>query len=181
MTSIEKIAQVDVPSLHIIKYPDPRLKEVCTPLEKVDPAALRPLIDKMFELMYAAKGVGLAANQVGLTVRLFVASPSFEQDDRRVYINPRILSVDGWEEHEEGCLSLPGANGKIKRHSTVTIEATDLDGNAFQETGTDLLARIFQHESDHLNGQLIMDKMGSVAKLANRRIFKDLEEGYDGR
>lgn len=177
MTSKEKIDQADLESLRVIRYPDPRLKELCTNIDMFD-ASLRRLTQRMAELMFEAKGVGLAANQVGITVQLFVASPTYEPADVRVYVNPRILSADGWEESEEGCLSLPGINTNIKRRQVVTIEAADLDGKVFQETGTELLARIFQHETDHLQGMLLVDKMGSVARLASRRTLKELEEKF---
>ena len=136
------------------------------------------LAEKMFELMFQARGVGLAAPQVGLTVRLFVASPTYEPTDQRVYINPSILSADGTQEGEEGCLSFPGIVCNIKRANVVTIQATNLDGQVFQETGEGLAARIFQHESDHLDGRLLTDRMGTVARLANRRALRDLEEEF---
>ena len=177
MTSKEKILAADLASLRIIKYPDPRLAEVSTPIEDVG-EYLRPLVERMFEVMFAAKGVGLAAPQAGITVRLFVASPAYDKSDHRVYVNPRILMVDGSQEEEEGCLSAPGINIRVKRYATATIEATGLDGRAFRESGVELAARMYQHELDHLNGQIIVDKMGTVARLANRRTIKGLEEKY---
>lgn len=175
---MEKIRQLDVPSLKIIHYPDPRLAEVSTPMEEVDAKLLLPLIDRMFQLMAQAKGVGLAAPQVGLTVRMFVASPTCQPDDRRVYINPRIIEAEDWIEDEEGCLSVPDIQVSVRRHAHATIEATNLAGQVFQETGSGLLARIFQHEIDHLDGTLIVNKMGTVAKLANRRTIRELEEKF---
>ncbi len=177
MDSHEKIRQVDLASLKIIHYPDPRLREVCTPIDSAE-ATLAPLTEKMFALMFAAEGVGLAAPQVGLTVRLFVASPTHEDADRRVYINPEILSTEGSRELEEGCLSLPGVSCKVKRSDRVVLRATDLQGRTFEETGQELLARIFQHEIDHLDGRLLTDRMGSVAKLTNRRALKDLTKQF---
>lgn len=173
----EKISQVDITTLKIIRYPDPRLRELSTPLDGIDDS-LRALVDKMFELMFEARGVGLAAPQVGINVRLFVASPDFTPEDRRVYINPRLISVDGAVEEEEGCLSLPNITARIKRYETVTIQATNLEGQIFEETGHDLAARAFQHEIDHLDGRMLIDRMGSVAKLASRRAIKDLEEQF---
>jgi peptide deformylase len=177
MTSKEKALSADLAALRIIRYPDPRLAEVSTPIEEVG-EYLRPLVGRMFELMFAARGVGLAGSQVGVTVRLFVASPAYDKSDRRVYVNPRILMVDGSQEEEEGCLSVPGINIRVKRYATATIEATGLDGNTFRESGTELIARMYQHELDHLNGQIIVDKMGTVARLANRKTIKGLEEKY---
>ncbi len=178
MSGNEKISQADIKSLEVIHYPDPRLREDCTPVDDpTDPAVAR-LVDKMFELMFISHGVGLAAPQVGVTVRLFVASPSFSLDDRRVYINPEIVSLDGTQDGDEGCLSFPGISCKVKRANKATIAATDLDGTRFEETGEELTARIFQHETDHLDGRLLVDRMGSIAKLSNRKSLKKLEEEY---
>lgn len=177
MDSAEKIQRVEVPALSIIRYPDPRLREMCTDIPDVSDR-LRQMVDRMFELMFTARGVGLAAPQVGTTVRLFVASPSYQDDDRRVYINPQIITMEGTQDGEEGCLSFPGIASRVKRYNFATIRALDLDGNVFEETGEELTARIFQHEVDHLNGTLLVDRMGSVAKLSNRRALKELEEEF---
>jgi peptide deformylase len=122
--------------------------------------------------------VGLAGPQVGVTVRIFVASPTFEESDRRVYVNPHIVALDGTQVGDEGCLSFPGVSCKIKRANAATIRALGLDGEEFEETGEELTARIFQHECDHLDGRLLVDRMGSVAKLANRRTLKELEDKF---
>jgi len=179
VTSEEKIRQADLLALRIVHYPDPRLREVSTPIEQVDDA-VRALAEKMFELMAAAGGVGLAAPQVGVTVRLFVAVPTEDPTDRRVYINPEIVAVDGSEDAEEGCLSFPGISCRVKRYETATVRARGLDGELFEETGSGLAARIYQHESDHLDGRLLVDRMGTVAKLGARRALKELEEEYEG-
>lgn len=178
MDSTEKIAQADLAQMKIIHYGDPRLTEPATPIEQIDQSVLA-LAQRMFQVMSAAEGVGLAAPQVGVTVRIFVASPTVSPDDRRVYVNPRIVSTDGSQQFDEGCLSVPGVTGKIKRFHTITIEATDLDGEKFTETGTDLLARIFQHEMDHLDGRLIIDRMGSVARIAHQRTLNQLQTEHD--
>ncbi len=164
-------------ALRIIHYPDPRLREQTTPVEQVD-SDLERLTERMFELMSAANGVGLAASQVGITVNMFVACPSGQDSDRKVYVNPRIISAEGEQEFEEGCLSLPNVYGKIKRHARVTIEAQDLSGQHFTETGLELTARMFEHESDHLSGRLIVDRMGSVRKMAVRHQLKELEKQF---
>ena len=173
----EKWHDIDILSLRILRYPDPRLRQVCTPVAAVDDD-LRRLVDRMFDLMLEVHGVGLAAPQVGVTVRLFVACPTGEAADRRVYVNPRITALEGAQEGEEGCLSFPEIYSKIKRADLATIRALDLDGNAFEETGQGLAARIFQHETEHLDGRLLVDRMGVVAKLANRRALKELEEKF---
>lgn len=173
----EKIDPVSIPQLTIIKYPDPRLREVSTPLERVDDAVVA-LVERMFDLMFAARGVGLAAAQVGIRTRIFVASPTFEPSDRRVYINPKIIAVEGSQDGEEGCLSFPGIASKIKRYNYATIRAMNLAGEIFEESDEELTARIFQHETDHLDGRLLVDRMGSVAKLSYRRALKSLEEEF---
>ena len=177
MATDEKIGHVDLGSLEVLVYPDPRLREVCTPVAAVDDS-VRALAKRMLELMFARRGVGLAGPQVGVTVRLFVASPEFALDDCRVFINPRIVSATGAQEGDEGCLSFPDISCKIKRSGQVTLEALDLEGHPFTEEADDLAARIYQHEIDHLDGRLLVDRMGSVARLANRRALKDLERRY---
>jgi len=179
MNANEKISQLDLSSLKIITYGDPRLAEPCSPIDEIDDA-VRALADRMFEIMFTSGGVGLAAPQVGATVRLFVASPTASPEDKKAYVNPRIVSQDGGETLEEGCLSVPGVRGKIKRYKTVTIEAQDLTGRTFTETGRGVLARIFQHEMDHLDGRVIVDRMGSVARMAHRRRLADLAAEHRG-
>jgi len=177
MGSNAKIEACDIGALEVVCYPDPRLREICTPVGQVD-QKVRQLVERMFELMFAARGVGLAGPQVGVTVRIFVASPTFDPGDRRVYVNPQIVSAKGSQDGEEGCLSFPGISCKIKRAGIVTIRATNLDGQSFEETAEGLAARIFLHECDHLDGKLLVDRMGSVARLANRRGLKELEEQF---
>jgi len=179
MTGNEKILAADVEALRIIHYPDPRLSEVSTRVDEVDASVAR-LAEKMFSLMFPARGVGLAAPQVGVTVRMFVTSPTFNSTDRRVYVNPKLISLEGRQENEEGCLSLPGINCKVRRGAVAVIRATNLDGKQFEETGEEIVARVFQHEMDHLNGKLLVDRMGSVARLANRKTLRRLEEEFTG-
>jgi len=176
----EEIRQVDVTRLRIIRYPDPRLRVTCAPVEAVDDA-VRAVIERMFELMFEFRGVGLAAPQVGLAVRLFIASPAFDPQDRHVFVNPRIIDTGGTQDGEEGCLSFPGISCKIKRKKIATVRALDRDGNELEKTGEDLMARIMQHEIDHLDGRLLVDRMGSVARLASRRALKELEAAFAGK
>jgi len=165
---------IDIAKLDLVKYPDPRLREVCRTVEVFDDR-LRALTEKMFAIMYERNGVGLAGPQVGVPLRLFTANPTLEPADERVYINPTILKNDGRQDGDEGCLSFPGIFCKIKRFNVTTIQAQDLTGESFTETGEGLLARIFQHESDHLAARLLVDRMSVAAKLANRRAIKNLE------
>lgn len=174
----DKVKDVDLANLKVLKYPDPRLREECTPVTRFD-ESLTMLAARMFELMFESRGVGLAAPQVGVSVRMFVASPSFEPTDCRIYVNPQILATAGTQDAEEGCLSFPGIYCKLKRAATATIKAQNLKGEWFEETGMELTARIFQHETDHLDNMLLVDRMGTVAKLSNRRALKTLEETFE--
>lgn len=179
MNSSEKLQAVDLNSLRVIHYPDPRLKVVCTEVAYEDISeTLRNLAFRMTELMFASRGVGLAAPQVGVTIRMFISSPEFQPEDCHVYINPKILALDGSEICEEGCLSFPQIYCKVKRAKTVTVQAMNLEGEMFTETATDLAARIIQHENDHLNGMLLSDRMSTVAKLANRKTLHELEAEF---
>ena len=166
--------------LQIIHYPDPRLKKVSKPVETVDPS-LRELAAKMLQLMRQHRGVGLAAPQVGVNIRMFVmnSSPGSDSKEDRVYINPELTEAAGSEEGEEGCLSLPEINANIVRDKTMRIRAVDLDGKPIDETASGYIARIWQHEFDHLNGTLITDRMGAVAKMAAKRTLRELEAKYE--
>src|SRR5438874_94955 len=166
--------------LTIINYPDPRLKKVSKPVEDVADPALKQLAARMLQLMREHKGVGLAAAQVGVNIRMFVmnASQGSEPKEDRVYINPMLTEAEGSEEGEEGCLSLPGINANIVRDKTMRLRATDLEGKPIDEKASGYLARVWQHEFDHLNGTLIIDRMGAVAKMAARKKLRELEDEY---
>ena len=163
--------------LKIIFYPDPRLKKPGADVTVFD-QNLRDLTVRMFHLMREAKGVGLAAPQVGQSIRLFVMNATGKPEDDVVYINPVLTEGEGEDEAEEGCLSLPNINVDVFRCKKMRIDAQDLNGERFTQTATGYLARIWQHEYDHLNGILLTDRMGPVAKLANRRTLKELEEKF---
>ena len=163
--------------LRIIFYPDPRLKKVSTPVTAFDDN-LKALAARMFELMRESRGVGLAAPQVGLNLRMFVMNPTGEPDADRVYVNPVLSEAEGSETAEEGCLSLPGIHVDVERSKVLRIQAQDLEGKPIDQVETGYLARIWQHETDHLNGTMLTDRMGTVAKMTNRRILKELEEDY---
>jgi peptide deformylase len=164
-------------AIKIILYPDPRLKKANETITAFD-ESLRKLAVEMFRLMREAKGVGLAAPQVGKNIRLFVANPSGEAGDDHVYANPSLSDPDAEDEAEEGCLSLPDIHVKIVRNKRIRIRAQDLEGNEFEQIGIGFPARVWQHEFDHLNGILLTDRMGPVAKMANRKKLKELEEAY---
>jgi peptide deformylase len=164
--------------LKIISYPDPRLRKISAPVKAFDDN-LRALARKMFDLMRESKGVGLAAPQVGHNIRLFVANHSGKPEDDRIYVNPVISDAEGEEMAEEGCLSLPDIHVDVNRAKTAKINAKDIEGNPIEQVETGYIARIWQHELDHLNGVLIIDQMGPTAKLENRKTLKDLEEKYE--
>jgi len=159
--------------MQILTYPHPTLRRVSKPLRRVD-AELRQTIRQMFDLMYAAKGIGLAANQVDLPLRLFVVNlESKPEGEELVFINPVIsLPRGGSEESEEGCLSLPGLYGPVVRPKQVRINAYSLTGDEIQLDATGLLARCVQHELDHLDGVLFPDRMSTTARA-------DIAEGLD--
>jgi peptide deformylase len=164
-------------SLQIIQYPHPTLRYRSKPLRRVD-ADLRKLIDEMFELMYEHEGVGLAANQVDLPYRFFVANPEGKADaeeSERVFINPVLSAGRSLEEDEEGCLSIPGIRAPVTRNGKITIEAYDLDGNEISCEVDGLMARIVQHETDHLDGTLFIDRLGPAQLLDIRDQLEEFE------
>ncbi len=161
--------------LKIIHYPHPVLKQQAERIEQID-ENIEQLILKMLDLMYEYKGVGLAANQVAVPLSVFVANPTGEKGNELVFINPEIVEELGWAEAEEGCLSVPQIYTKIRRRKRIVAVATDLSGKQFEMPAEDLLARIIQHETDHLHGKTIVERMSPIAKLANRRQLKLLEE-----
>lgn len=163
--------------LQIVFWPDPRLKRMSKPVETFDPE-LKALAARMFELMREAKGVGLAAPQVGKNIRLFVMNATGEPADDRVYVNPVLTEGEGEEELEEGCLSLPDVHANVVRFKQMKMAAQDLGGQAVEEAAAGFVARVWQHEFDHLNGTMLTDRMGPVARMAARRTLKELEEKY---
>jgi len=163
--------------LKIVLWPDPRLRKISKPVAKIDDS-IAALSARMLELMREARGVGLAAPQVGMNIRLFVANPTGEPGDDKVYINPELSEADGEEEDEEGCLSLPGITATILRSTGMKIRAQGLDGQWFEEQSTDFPARVWQHEFDHLNGTLLMDRMGPAEKMASKKKLKELEDKW---
>lgn len=164
-------------TLAIVLYPNPVLKRVAVAVEDVD-ADLTAFAKRMIVLMHRAEGVGLAAPQVGVSLRMFVCNPTGEEGDDRVCINPRIIETSGAEAAEEGCLSLPGVTVTMRRATHVVMQGIGLDGNSFELTGDELYARVWQHETDHLDGRLIIDSMSSTDEITNRRPIKQLEVDY---
>ncbi len=166
--------------LKIVTYPDPRLKKPTTTVTEFTPA-LAELAAQMFVIMRQEAGVGLAAPQVGRSIRLFVMNATGKPEDDRVYVNPLLTEAEGDEEAEEGCLSIPELRVKIYRAKKLRIQAQDVAGNPIDQSADGFVARIWQHETDHLNGVLIIDRMGAVAKIAHRALLKSMEEKYKKR
>ncbi len=159
--------------LDILTYPDPRLRQRASPVDAVD-AHVRQLAEDMAQTMYAAKGIGLAATQVGVAKRVVVMDLSAEHDQLLVLINPRVLARDGSQECEEGCLSVPDVFETVERALRVTVSYLDLDGEARQMDADGLLAVCVQHEIDHLDGKLFVDylsrlKQDRLRKKADKR------------
>ena len=158
--------------LKILEFPDPRLRKKAVPVTAVDDA-LRQLIDDMFETMYDAPGIGLAATQVDVHRRLLVADVSAEKDDPYVLINPEIVARDGVEVSEEGCLSVPGYYEEVERAEHVRVKYLDRNGESIEADFEGLLAVCVQHEIDHLDGRLFVDYLSEAKR---QRIRKRLEK-----
>ena len=155
--------------LPILEYPDPRLKKVAARVEAVTPE-IRKLVRDMAETMYAAPGVGLAATQVNVHKRVIVIDISEHKDSLRVFINPVLLSAEGEEECEEGCLSVPGYYDKVTRAARIRVRAQDDHGETFEIDAEGLLAVCIQHEMDHLEGKVFVEYLSPLkrARLAAR-------------
>ncbi|HQY88213.1 MAG TPA: peptide deformylase [Tepidisphaeraceae bacterium] len=165
---------MDVAKLKIIQYPDPRLKKKSKPVVNFDPD-LAALAQRMFELMREEEGVGLAAPQVGVNLRLFVMNHTGQPEDDRVVINPVLTALDGELENEEGCLSIPGVRVNVLRADQMKLEAVNLAGETFEREANDLESRVWQHETDHLDGILLIDRMSFTEKMRFRKKLKELE------
>ena len=163
----------------IVKYGDPVLEKPAEPVTVFDDQ-LRKLVDDMFESMYEAHGVGLAAPQIGISKRLAVIDVTFKEDPdaKLVLANPEIVHVEGRHRQNEGCLSIPEFREPVTRASKVTVRAQDIHGHWFEKTGEDLLARAFLHETDHLNGKLYISHISALKRdLIKRRIRKLVKAG----
>ncbi|MBK6849226.1 MAG: peptide deformylase [Proteobacteria bacterium] len=175
-----------MPLRPIVRYPDPRLKQLCRPVELHELPGLRQLVNDMAETMFAAHGAGLAAIQVGEPLRVFIVDAEIAgrppTDPPLAFINPELVLLGGATElTEEGCLSFPGIYVPIERALRCRARALDLDGQPFEVEGEALFARAMQHENDHLNGRLLADYVGRLKrKMIERRLQRgDVED--DGR
>lgn len=169
--------------MEIVPYPHPALRWKSKPVREIN-ARLRATVREMFELMYEARGVGLAANQVALPLRVFVINPTgdAEQPDAElVFINPEITQRKGSVEGEEGCLSLPELYGQVRRSERITVEAFDLSGRDLKLELDELEARVVQHENDHLDGVLFPDRMTDTARLELAPQLEEFEANFRRR
>ena len=163
--------------MQIVLYPHPALRFKSVPVTEITPQ-LRSTVRQMFDLMYAAEGIGLAANQVGLPYRLFIMNLTGkreEADQEHVFINPEIVKRKGTQEAEEGCLSFPKLYGDVRRSEEIVVEAYDLEGQGFELTVDDLASRAIQHETDHLDGRLFIDRLSESAQREAQSRINDFE------
>lgn len=160
--------------LNILEFPDERLRRKAKPVKVVDDS-IRQIVSNMFETMYQASGIGLAATQVNIHKRIIVIDTSEEKKDPLCLINPEIFEQQGSEESEEGCLSVPGFFEKVKRAESITVCALDKEGDSFQSQFDGLKAVCIQHEMDHLEGKLFVDYL---SPLKRQRIRRKLEKSH---
>jgi peptide deformylase len=163
----------------IVKYGDPVLEKAAETITAFDDE-LKKLVEDMFESMYAAKGVGLAAPQIGISKRIAVVDVTFKEapEAKLVLVNPEIINKEGRQRGTEGCLSLPEFREEVTRAQKVTVRAQDANGDFFEHTGEDLLARAFLHETDHLNGKLYISHISALKRdLIKRKVRKLAKAG----
>ena len=165
----------------IVKFGDPVLHAPAAPVDRIDDE-IRALVDDMIATMYAAPGIGLAAPQVGVPLRVIVIDLSVGEDPAQVIrlVNPSVVEREGDQKHEEGCLSVPGYAGSPARPSRVVVRGLDLDGRERVHTATELLARAFCHEIDHIDGLLFVDRLSPLKRdLMRRKLKKRAREGWE--
>jgi len=161
-------------------YPDPVLRERTRPVEAFD-GRLTDLARDMVRTMNEADGLGLAGPQVGVLQSIVVVSPDVQPGNEIVLVNPQITETDGWEVGEEGCLSFPGIYVKIGRFRRVRVQYRNLEGEPQELEAEGLLARAIQHELDHLEGRLLVDRMSAVQRMGHRRRLRELKDRYERR
>ncbi len=174
---------IDVEKCRIMHYPAEVLAKAASPVEKIDDN-IRRLVEKMTDIMLKNKGIGLAAPQVGVPLRLFIISLDGKKENVKVYINPTVTPISAkvatsLSSTDEGCLSVPGVFTRIRRYKKCTVTATGLDGNEFTEEAEGLFARALQHEYDHIQGMTIANRMSPTAKIAHRRQLKKLIQQHE--
>jgi peptide deformylase len=170
----------DLTSLKIIQYPHPTLRHKSKPITSVD-AQLHSVVAEMFDLMYEAKGIGLAANQVDLPLQIFIVNVAGKRDEgeEMVFINPVVSSPKGTDEAEEGCLSIPSVGANVVRPKQVHVNAYDLSGNEINMTVDGMLAKVIQHEHDHLHGVLFIDRVHESSRRQLEMELSDFHLQFD--
>ncbi len=166
--------------MKIVTYPHPALRHVARPLTSID-KKVHLQVGAMLDLMYEGKGLGLAGPQVALPYQIFVMNLKVDPNERQheeAYINPLIVERKGSVEGEEGCLSFPGFFQKVRRAKTIRAQAYNLKGELVEINAADMVARVWQHEVDHLHGELFIDKLGPIARMASRGDIKKFEHEY---
>lgn len=168
-----------MPAKEIVKYGDPRLRKVCKTVN--DFSVLPKIIASMYDSMYEAEGIGLAANQIGIDINLFIIDITHtdEVTESAEFVNGKIIDSHGESTISEGCLSIPGVEFEIKRPEFITLQYQKIDGSEHGQEFGGLYARAIQHEMDHLNGKLIVDHVSSIAKLRYKSQLKEIKENAD--
>ncbi len=186
--TLERLEEKRIMELRLVLYPDPILRKVARPITereiadgRIDGTPIPQLAESLLDLMRREKGVGLAAPQAGLSIRMFVVDIGKEGNGPIVAVNPEIVESSGRVVSEEGCLSFPGIRGDVRRHTSVVMRCLDEKGEPVEHKATGLLARAFEHEYDHLEGALLVDRLSSARKLFLRRDLRRLEEEYRER
>ena len=162
--------------LEIVKYGDPRLRKICEAVS--DFSVLPDIVANMYDSMYEAEGIGLAANQIGIDLNLFIIDITHleEVDETAEFVNGKIVDSHGESSFSEGCLSVPGVEFEIKRPEFITLQYQKLDGSKHEQEFSGLYSRAIQHEMDHLNGKLIVDHVSTIAKLRYKSQLKEIKE-----
>lgn len=168
---------IDIEKCRIMYYPAQVLTSRAKPIEQIDDN-IRQLVEKMTGIMFENKGVGLAAPQAGVPLRLFIISLDGTRENIKVFINPTVTPTGELHAIDEGCLSVPGIYTKIRRYKKCEVAATDLDGSEFTEQAEGLYARALQHEYDHIEGVTIVSRMGQAARIVHRRQLKKLTQEH---
>ncbi len=166
---------IDFDKCRITHYPAGILGRQAEPVEEINGNILQ-LVEKMIDIMLKNKGIGLAAPQAGVPLRLFIISLDGSRDNVKAYVNPTVTPIGELEAIDEGCLSVPGVYTKIRRYKECEVNATDLDGNEFTGRAEGLYARVLQHEYDHIEGITIVKRMGQAARIVHRKQLKKLED-----
>lgn len=166
--------------MELRQYPDPVLRQQTETIDTFDDA-LVGLAQEMIVTMHACSGLGLAATQVGLTKRIAIVASDDKPGHEVALVNPEIVQTSGWEEAEEGCLSFPGVYVRVGRFMRVRIRYQDLRGKTCEMDAEGILARAIQHELDHLDGRLLVDRMSAVQRMTHRHRLKELEERFERR